>query len=178
MGAQIIFADKQTYAKRYDPAFQAELARQYHALVIPEGGAGEWGEQGCFSLANLAQNYAEVWLAVGSGATALGLAKGLGQRLAKTQIVGVNAVADQGERRRLWQEQMPSMVEWRLIDDAHCGGFAKQNEQTRGLLKKYDELGLPLDPVYTVKLMLAFEREWPTERSKLLIHSGGLQGRE
>src|SRR5690554_2351686 len=117
LGAQIVFVDRQTYAKRYDRHWQAELAQQYDALVIPEGGAGELGEQGCALLAPLAAEYDEVWLAVGSGTTALGLAKGLSDLGASTLVVGVNAVADQGEQAKSWQKTMPKGVEWRLIDE-------------------------------------------------------------
>ncbi len=181
LGARIVFADRQTYAKRYDPLWQAELAHKYDALVIPEGGAGELGEQGCALLASLAAAYDEVWLAVGSGTTAIGLAKGLASVHAKTRVIGVNAVADQGEQAKQWQCSMPKEVEWQLIDDAHFGGFAKCPSKLVELIKRYQQQGLPLDPVYTAKLVWAYEQtvlaHIPTETVKtLLIHSGGLQG--
>lgn len=181
LGAQIVFVDRQTYAKRYDRHWQAELAQQYDALVIPEGGAGELGEQGCALLAPLAAEYDEVWLAVGSGTTALGLAKGLSDLGASTLVVGVNAVADQGEQAKSWQKTMPKGVEWRLIDDAHFGGFAKCPPELVQLIKRYQQQGLPLDPVYTAKLIWAYEQSVlrlpPTKTVRtLIIHSGGLQG--
>jgi 1-aminocyclopropane-1-carboxylate deaminase len=66
--------------------------------------------------------------------------------------------------------------------DSHLGGFGKCPEELITLIKYYDTQGLPLDPVYTAKLVMAFENEWrlgqldPAKRY-LLIHSGGLQGR-
>lgn len=177
LGAQLVFADRQTYAKRYDPVWRAELALEYDALVIPEGGAGELGEQGCASLASLAVHYDEVWLAVGSGTTALGLAKGLAGLNASTKVVGVNAVADQGEQAKHWQQSMPSNINWQLIDDAHCGGFAKCPPELVKLIQRYQQQGLPLDPVYTAKMVHAYEQSAPSQAAKiLLIHSGGLQG--
>lgn len=183
-GAELIFADRAQYARRYDSAWQTELAQQYQALVIGEGGeatqeVGALGELGCYSLANIAKDYQQVWLAIGSGTTALGLAKGLAQLKADTEVVGVNAVADQGERRRAWQKTMPAGVRWQLIEDAHLGGFAKTTPELKALIARYDQQNLPLDPVYTGKMLLAFERQLhqSTHQRILLIHSGGLQGR-
>lgn len=183
-GAQIIFADKKTYALRYDKEFQQQLAEKYHALVIGEGGgatheSGNLGEQGCEPLAEIAKNYEQVWLMVGSGTTALGLARGLEKLQATTQLVGVNAVADQGFRQKVWRQEMPKAVTWQLIDDAHCGGFARTSPELLALIQRYDALGLPLDPVYNAKLFYAFEQRKASLAAKkvLLIHGGGLQGR-
>ncbi len=176
LGAKLVFLDKKTYARRYEPEYWQELEQRYQALVIPEGGAGELGELGCKPLAQVAQHYEEVWLACGSGTTALGLAKGLAQLQAQTQVCVVNAVADQGERRRAFIEQMPQNVRWRLLDEAHLGGFAKITPELRATIARYDAQGLPLDPVYTAKLCLAYESQAST-RKTLLLHTGGLQGR-
>lgn len=176
--AQLQFAGRVEYQRRYDPDYQQQLARQYDALVIPEGGAGAAGAAGCQGLAQVACAYDEVWLAVGSGTTALGLAAGLAARKAQTRLVGVNAVADQGERQRHWQQQMPAGVCWELIDGAR-GGFARADEALLALIGRYDEWQLPLEPVYTAKLLAALEPRLPALEGRriLLVHSGGLQGR-
>lgn len=177
LGAQIVFVDRQTYAKRYDRQWQAELAQQYNALVIPEGGAGELGEQGCAQLAPFVAGYDEVWLAVGTGTTAIGLARGLASINAKTKLFGVNAVADQGEQAKHWQVSMPANIKWQLIDDAHFGGFAKCPPTLVKFIERYQQKNLPLDPVYTSKLLWAYEQRSSHNAAKvLLIHSGGLQG--
>ncbi|QQD21875.1 pyridoxal-phosphate dependent enzyme [Oceanospirillaceae bacterium ASx5O] len=179
LGAQLEFLDRSQWARRYDLSWQQMLAAQHQALVIPEGGAGEPGLQGCRALADTAAGYDQVWLAVGSGTTALGLAQGLAALDSRTLLVGVNAVADQGERRRQWQQQMPATVSWQLIDDAHGGGFARCSVQLLALIQRYDALGLPLEPVYTAKLVQALEQRSAllAEQRLLLVHSGGLQGR-
>lgn len=180
-GAQLVFVDKHQYARRYDAGWQAQLACEFDALVIPEGGSGADGEWGCRDLAPLCAEYDEVWLAVGSGATAKGIAAGLAAGKNRCRLVGVNAVADQGERLREWQQSMPAGVDWRLLDNAHCGGFARTDEALLQLIRRWDNNGLLLDPVYTGKMMLAFERALAggelTDRRVLLLHSGGLQGR-
>jgi len=178
-GAQIHFADKKTYARRYDTLWQQALAEQYQALVIPEGGQGADGEIGCARIASLCYGYDEVWMASGSGTTALGIARTLAaaEKPFNGELVAVNAVADQGERRLQWQEQMPANVRWRLLNDAHCGGFARTSAELLALIAHWDACGLPLDPVYTAKVMLALQRDRSAGKRVLMIHSGGLQGR-
>ncbi len=177
MGMQLEFASKTQYAQRYDADWQQSLSEQWQALVIPEGGEGESGQQGFAALAPVFNDYDEIWLASGTGTTALGIA-----RLLKPEqtLVGVNAVADQGERLRQWQA-LPWACGWQLLDDYHGGAFGRCNDNVLGLIRRYDALQLPLEPVYTAKLLWALESERDAGRLKnrrrLLIHSGGLQGR-
>lgn len=177
LGASLQFVDRVTYAKRYDSVWQQDLAVAFNALVIPEGGDGQPGLVGCRSLADIASGYDDVWLAVGSGTTAMGLAQGLAARHSRTRLVGVNAVADQGERQRDWQHGMPEGMEWSLIDTSVLGGFAKAPATLLELIHAYDQHNVPLDPVYTARLVWAFEHFAIPNRRSLLIHTGGLQGR-
>ncbi|WP_430461989.1 1-aminocyclopropane-1-carboxylate deaminase/D-cysteine desulfhydrase [Thalassolituus sp. LLYu03] len=180
-GAQLVFVDKATYRRRYEPSWQAELADEYDALVIPEGGGSDAGLSGCRRLASVCAHYDEVWLACGTGTTALGIAQGLNELDAATTVVGVNAVADQGFLSRHWSSLMPGGINWRVIDDAHGGGFGKVSPAHLALIHHFDALHLPLDPVYTVKLVAAFlaaEKQGLNAGKRiLLVHSGGLQGR-
>ena len=180
-GARLVFCDKQRYRGRYDPGWQQQLAEEHDAWVVPEGGAGDEGEVGCQLLAPVVENYDEVWLACGSGTTALGLAKALADRRWSGLLVGVNAVADQGELARRWVTDMPEKFRWRLIDDAHAGAFARMTPELKQLIAHWDQQNVPLDPVYTAKMMFAFQREAENvhmqQKRIVLIHSGGLQGR-
>lgn len=175
-GMTLHFVDRKTYAKRYQQTWQQHLAQQFDAYVIGEGGEGELGQQGCRLLAPYVQQYDEVWLPVGTGTTALGLASVLPQH---TTLVGVNAVADQGAQWANWQALLTPQS-WRLLDQYHGGGFARTPHEVWSLIDRYDAAQLPLDPVYTAKMVWAFEQEWQAGRvrgSVLLIHTGGLQGR-
>lgn len=181
MGMTLKFCDKQTYAKRYDPDWRQALSERYDAWVIPEGGEGEDGIVGFSVLASILKHYDHIWVAAGTGTSAQGIAAHL---TAKQTLVVVNAVADQGELQRQWAVTMKSSVacQWEIIDDAHQGGFGKCPAELRTLITSADAAGLPLDPVYTAKLVSAFlERlakspEYPVVKT-LLIHTGGLQGR-
>ena len=176
-GMQLVFASKKDYARRDDPDWQQALAEEYQALVIPEGGQGRAGEKGLAALAPLTEDYDEVWLAAGTGTTARGLAMHL--RPGQT-LVAVNAVADQGALRRRWQ-LLDWPCQWRLLDDYHGGGFGRCGPGLLQLIEHCDGEGLPLDPVYTAKLLAALHGEQQagrlTHARRLLIHTGGLQGR-
>ncbi len=173
-GMNLRFCDRVTYAQRYDSGWHQALAEEYDAWVIPEGGEGPEGEQGWSCLQPILAAYREVWLAAGTGTTARGIAA---MMPADSQLVVVNCVADRGALARRWSAN-PLPVRVTLLDTYHGGGFARADTGLMDLIRRYDQLGLPLDPVYTAKLMAAFEGESPDSTvPRLLIHTGGLQGR-
>lgn len=182
MGMSLHFLNKREYLNRYNLGYQQQLAAEHDAYVIPEGGAGAQGELGCRAIAEYCRDYQQVWLAVGTGTTALGLAAGLAEQPSPARLVGVQVVNDAGVCRDNWLSQMPDSIHWQLLDQYTDGGFGRCSERLIEKIHQYDNINLPLDPVYTVKLINAFEceyqrhPEWQQERI-LLIHTGGLQGR-
>lgn len=177
-GAQLHFCSRREYALRYDEAYRQNLAQQWDAWVIPEGGDGPEGRQGCALIAERVSGYDEVWLALGTGTTALGMALELA---AQTKLIGVNCVADQGEQQQRWQQELGTEMHWQVLDQYHGGGFGRCPEAIKSLIQRYDALELPLDPVYTAKVIWALEQEQAagrlTNARRLIIHTGGLQGR-
>lgn len=185
MGMRLVFLDKKTYLKRYQPSWCEQQAHQYGAYWIPEGGNNELGQKGCADIARACRGFDEVWVSMGSGCTFLGLAQALpassalqgvmaikgGEALAEELKADVSA-SSKGEHR-------PAV---RIDCESHLGGFGRCPESLLQLIQRYDTLGLPLDPVYTAKLIAAFERAWKAgqldqHKRYVLIHSGGLQGR-
>jgi 1-aminocyclopropane-1-carboxylate deaminase len=73
-------------------------------------------------------------------------------------------------------------VNWELITDYHFGGYAKVNEELIAFINHfYTENQIPLDPVYTAKMVFGvidmINNNYFAANSKiLLIHTGGLQG--
>ncbi len=185
MGMVLMFVDKQTYKQRYDEQWCQQQAEKYASYWIAEGGDNSFGHQGCAELAQYCQGYDEIWLSIGSGCTFLGLAAGI-ESLAATSssplpiIQGVLAIKG-GEA--LAAELLSQVAGQHQINTAgHLGGFGKCPASLIDLIQSYDQQGLMLDPVYTGKLVMAFEQLWQTgllDESKryLIIHSGGLQGR-
>jgi 1-aminocyclopropane-1-carboxylate deaminase len=73
---------------------------------------------------------------------------------------------------------------WKILSDYHFGGYARLSEELISFINNFLlETGIPLDPVYTGKMMFGLmdlaERDYfPVGTSILAIHTGGLQGIE
>lgn len=202
MGMELIFVDKKTYLNRYEPLWCQQQADRFSSYWIPEGGNNDLGIKGCADIAYQCKGYDEVWISIGSGCTFAGLAQHLingtlnvnatnsqscnNANVSKTiestnvRLKGVMAIKG-GEA--LATSLLSNLGgECTINCDSHLGGFGKCPEELITLIKRYDAQGLPLDPVYTAKLVMAFENQWLSgqldhTKRYLLIHSGGLQGR-
>lgn len=186
MGMELIFVDKKTYLNRYDPFWCQQQAECLDSYWIPEGGNNDLGIKGCAEIAEQCLGYDEVWLSIGSGCTFTGIAYALADarmkaaRLTTIHLHGVMAIKG-GES--LAASLLSDLGNECSIDcDSHLGGFGRCSEELIRLIHDYDAQNLPLDPVYTAKLIMAFEQSWQAgkldnNKRYLLIHSGGLQGR-
>jgi len=176
-GMSLTLCDRKTYAQRYDESWRRSLAEQYDMWVIPEGGEGDAGLVGFQCLNPILSGYDEVWVAAGTGTTALGLAAWMHS---SQRLVIVNAVKDQGAlQRRL--ESTSLVPQWRLIEPDGSSGsrFGKASPELIRLITEQDRKGLPLEPVYTANVFAELFRETGREGfcKRLMIHTGGLQGR-
>lgn len=185
MGMTLIFVDKKNYKQRYDQQWCQQQSEKYTSYWIPEGGNNSLGHKGCAELATYCQGYDEIWLSVGSGSTFLGLADGLSTSVAinSDQNPIINGVLAIKGGEDLASELLSGTRESHRIDtESHLGGFGKCPNALVARIKAYDEQGLALDPVYTGKLIVAFEQSWQSKlldmsKRYLIVHTGGLQGR-
>lgn len=180
LGMELIFVDKKTYLNRYDNLWCQQQAELYRSYWIPEGGNNNLGRKGCAEIAEQCAGYDEVWMSIGSGCTFTGIAQALQKSEPSIGLKGVMAIKGGGSLAASLLADLGSNCS---IDcDNHLGGFGRCPEVLVDLIKGYDTHDLPLDPVYTAKLVLAFEQYWQAgklaeNKRYLLIHSGGLQGR-
>jgi 1-aminocyclopropane-1-carboxylate deaminase len=71
---------------------------------------------------------------------------------------------------------------WRLVGAYHFGGYGKVSPELVGFINGFREAtGIPLDPVYTGKMMFGIlegirKRDFPEGSHILAVHTGGLQG--
>lgn len=176
LGMTLEFLDRRQWACRYDPEWQQNQCGRLDGFWIGEGGDRGGAElpthMGGAMLAASMQGYQQVWVAVGSGTMARLLAPFVPS---DCELVGVNVVADQGEQYRRWPGWN---VAGRRLLDATGGRFGHCSEAMLAIIRHYDELGLPLDPVYGVRLLMTWlEHRHAIAGNVLLIHGGGLQGR-
>jgi len=164
-------------------------------FMIPEGGANAVGVKGCAEiLPEVDVDFDVVCCAAGTGTTLAGLALTLkkGQQLIGfpalkgggflnnevTRLIGesrIKAVGDDAEKGVF--PYAPT-----IITDYHFGGYAKMKPELFDFIKGFQQrTGIPLDPVYTGKMMFGIYDMIRTGKIKkgttiLAIHTGGLQG--
>ncbi|MBI6631668.1 pyridoxal-phosphate dependent enzyme [Pseudomonas paralactis] len=186
-GMQLHWLGYGGYRARHEPGFWLPWREQYPDLYpIPEGGGGLAGAQGCGVLVTQARaqlshlgwtDYDAWWLAAGTGTTLAGLV------LAEASVhpvYGAMAVPDDHGVA----QNVSAMVQggYELLD-ASRGGFARVDPLLLDFIQHTEQAcGLPLEPLYTGKALLALKQQIEAGRFTpgtrlIFIHTGGLQGR-
>ncbi len=151
---------------------------------IPEGGYGIQGAEGASRLLTIKDttSFDTIICAVGTGTMMAGIIKAAAphQKIMGISVLKNNMSIDAEINALLTPEE--SKKNFEIIHGYDFGGYAKH---TPALIKYmndcYQNLELPLDFVYTAKLVyavqdLATKGKFETTSKILLIHSGGLQG--
>ncbi len=151
---------------------------------IPEGGYGIKGAEGASSLLTIknTQGFDTIICAVGTGTMMAGIIKAAAphQKIIGISVLKNNFSIDTEINALLTTEE--SKKNFEVIHGYDFGGYAKH---TPALIKYmnecYNNMDLPLDFVYTAKLLyaaqdLATKGKFEPSSKILLIHSGGLQG--
>ena len=175
------------YRARHAPDFWLPWREQYPGLhPVPEGGGGLAGALGCGVLVEQAcaqlhtlgwDDYHGWWLAAGTGTTMAGLALA---EAGAHPVYGAMAVPDDHGIAQNVQAIVQGGYE---LLDASLGGFAKVDPQLLGFIEHtQQQCGLPLEPLYTGKALLAMQQQIAAGRFSpgtrlIFLHTGGLQGR-
>ena len=179
-GMQLHFVSRDEYRRKQQPEYLAELARQFpEHYVIPEGGTNALAIQGCQEiLKDSDAQFDVICCAVGTGGTISGLIEA---SHAHQQILGFSAL--KGSFLKDEVAQLTKKTNWNILDDYCCGGYAKTSAALVQFIRDFEaEFSIPLEQIYTAKMLMGIfdliEKNYFPARSKLLvIHSGGLQGR-
>ncbi|MBK8187706.1 MAG: pyridoxal-phosphate dependent enzyme [Cellvibrio sp.] len=198
-GMQLQYLSREDYGQRNNPEFQAWLANEFDAFVIPEGGANIEGAKGMQIAGEvlskqLNDDFTSVCVACGTGTSLAGVAVGVKEN---QSVYGFSALKGEGDLaqnvRRLCQalkaeshslSQQVLPENWRLITGFHAGGYAKRlPDFVERFWQEFEwKTGILLDPVYTLKMFwgvfyLVQQGFWKRGSRIVVIHSGGLQGR-
>ncbi len=151
---------------------------------IPEGGYGITGADGAKSMLTIkdSSSYDTIICAVGTGTMMAGLIKAAAphQKVTGLSVLKNNISIDAAIKALLTKEEANKNFE--MIHDYHFGGYAKHKPALIDFMNEcYKKMELPLDFVYTAKLMygvrdLATKGKFEPSSKILVIHSGGLQG--
>jgi len=183
-GMTLRYVSREEYRQKDSEEFQQRIYREYGDIyLIPEGGTNALAVKGCAEFANTLRDisFDYACLAVGTGGTIAGLIDGLNPA---KRIVGVSAL-----KGNFLKAEVASLIKpdaagnWSILTDYHHGGYAKTTPELLDFVRSMDRYRhLPLDQVYTAKMMWAIVEEAKRgafERGStiLAIHTGGLQGR-
>ena len=189
---ELHFVDKIKFQKlRGDKAYANRLAEAHSAQWLPEGGSDTQALQGIIQgVAELEKEPDTIFVPIGTGCTALGLALGIQQRGWNSKVIGIVVLKGADGENGILQDMQKLAAHadkpWPnnlYLEHSYCGkGFGKQSAELKQQQVYFEKLwGIALDPVYTIKMCNAFrhynEINHPhLGRHVLLWHTGGLQG--
>jgi len=182
-GMQLHWLGYGGYRARHQAGFWQPWQQRYPGWhCVPEGGGGEEGAKGCAliveqaraQLSNLGwDDYDAWWLAVGTGTTLAGLVRA---EAGAHPAHGALAVP----RGHGVEENLAALSGYQL-HDACRGGFAKVDAELLAFIDQSEgESGVPLEPLYTGKALMALKATAGTfapGTRLIFVHTGGLQGR-
>jgi 1-aminocyclopropane-1-carboxylate deaminase len=146
--------------------------------VIPEGGAGDEGEKGAGEIANMIPSEAtDACVPVGTGTTLRGLLAALPEQV---RVHGFYVARD--IERMLPLERVvenSSRLQIHPVSDPRFGKW--RQDAVQFIRNFYAATGIPLDVVYTSKMMMKVEellktRSFDVSSRLVCIHTGGLLG--
>jgi 1-aminocyclopropane-1-carboxylate deaminase len=190
-GMHLVFISRDEYFLKEDASYKADLQAKYeNSFIIPEGGANYYGLMGCGEIWNeISQEIDHLFLSAGTACTATGL---LLSKPEKTQIHVISALKGDFQKNQmesllysafLDNEMQAELFEKvRFHNDFHFGGYAKTTpELTEFMTSIQQEIGLPLDPIYTGKAFYGMIQEIINSSiydnsSICFLHTGGLLG--
>lgn len=179
-GMQLHFISRDEYRRKQQPEYLAKLARQFpNHYIIPEGGTNALAIQGCQEILNDGDaQFDVICCAVGTGGTISGLIEA---SHGHQQVLGFSALKGSFLKDEI--AQLTKKTNWNILDDYCCGGYAKTSAALVQFIRDFEaEFSIPLEQIYTAKMLMGIfdliEKNYFPAGSKLLvIHSGGLQGR-
>ncbi len=192
-GMQVHWLGYGGYRARNEPGFWQPWQAQYpHLHPVSEGGGGLLGALGCAQLLTPVReqlnalgwsDYDGWWLACGTGTTLAGLVLA---EAGRHPVYGALAVPDD---HGVAQQVETILGECALPNDGYelfdgsRGGFARVDPELLAFIECSEQVsGIPLEPLYTGKALLALKQQVEAGRFAagtrlVFVHTGGLQGR-
>ncbi|HEY8098262.1 MAG TPA: pyridoxal-phosphate dependent enzyme [Methylobacter sp.] len=153
--------------------------RQYW---LPEGGAQPLALKGLIELvAEIAIPYDTICVPCGTGTTLAGIVEAASEQ---ASVLGFAALKNAG----FLTAEVEAMLSqprnnWQINLEYHFGGFAKNNAELSAFIEDFElKTTLPLEPVYTGKMMYAIydliKKDYFKPGQRIIaVHTGGLQGK-
>lgn len=179
-GMELIFVSRNAYRDKTNPDFTDELRKSHgNFYLLPEGGTNLLAVKGCEEILTPGDAaFTHIACAVGTGGTISGI---INSALPHQKVMGFPAL-----KADLFNDitKFAAKGNWELVTAYHFGGYAKLSSELIAFINDfYAKTGIPLDPVYTGKMIFGVmdlvEKGYFKDGSAILaIHTGGLQGIE
>ena len=178
-GMKFVFVSRDAYRLKESPEFLEELQSKFGDFyLLPEGGTNELAIKGCEEiLSELDSEFSYVCTSVGTGGTVSGIINGSSSH---QNIIGFSSL--KGDFLQKDIAKFANQKNWTINCEYHFGGYGKvTNELIEFINSFYKQYEIPLDPIYTGKMMFGIldliQNDFFPPNSKILaIHTGGLQG--
>lgn len=186
-GMHLHFVSRKMYMEKTEGAFIMQLKKQFGDFyLIPEGGTNKLAIEACddFARTHLSSlEFDQIFLPVGTGGTIAGIINGL---KGKSTITGISVLRNgafliSDVKMLLRNNGFNDYGNWEILTSYDHGGYAKATDELkRFIVEMYQRYSLPLDFVYTGKLLWAVIEEAKKGNlrrgSKIVVlHTGGLQ---
>ena len=175
-GMEFFFVSREDYQNK-EKLTQKFSEKYPNALIIPEGGSNEMAVEGVrYMLGEDTKDFDYLCTALGTGGTIAGIS-----RFAEDhqKVVGIKVVKDNSLEKTIQEWSRRNNFELMDADESRYGKITDEN--IRFINWFYKEYEIPLDPIYTGKMMQKIfdlaEKDFFPKGSKILtFHTGGLQG--
>lgn len=179
LGMKFVFISREQYRLKEAPDFVEQLRKDFGDFyLLPEGGTNELAIKGCEEiLVPLDSKFTHICSSVGTGGTITGI---INSSTNNQNIIGFSSL--KGDFLQNDIAKFANKQNWSLNCDFHFGGYGKVTDELINFINTfYLEYQIPLDPIYTGKMMFGImnliENNYFPPNSKILaIHTGGLQG--
>lgn len=173
------FVSREIYREKGNEDFLGKLEGKFGDFyLLPEGGTNDLAVKGCAEILSVNDTrFDYICCSVGTGGTISGI---VNCSKSSQQVLGFPALKGDFLREDICK--FVRNPNWKLISDYHFGGYAKiTGELIRFINDFYEKYQIPLDPVYTGKMVFGVmdmiqKGQFPKGAKILMIHTGGLQG--
>ncbi|TYP77395.1 1-aminocyclopropane-1-carboxylate deaminase/D-cysteine desulfhydrase [Aquimarina intermedia] len=178
-GMQLYFIDRASYREKESTEILTQLQNQFGTFyLIPEGGTNELAVQGCKEVLTAADaDYDVICCSVGTGGTIAGIIE---TAFPHQKVLAFPALKGDFVEDMLLTHT--TKKNYKVINRYHFGGYGKVTDELVTFINTfYKTYQIPLDPIYTGKMMFGIfdliKTDYFNRNTRILaIHTGGIQG--
>ena len=179
-GMQFDFVSRETYRNKTSIEFTEILQKKYGDFYcIPEGGTNSLAVKGCEEILTKEDSQFDyICSCVGTGGTISGI---INNAKNHQKVLGFPVLKGDFLENEILK-YAKKQENWELIKEYHFGGYGKYTDELIHFINRFkSETDIPLDPIYTGKMMFGVldminKKRFPNGSKILIIHSGGIQG--